>query len=446
MEILPKLEPITILMTNFNRLHFLKKAVKLINERTFYPFNLIVIDNNSTDGSREWLKHEKVLGNIMDHVLLSENIGQSRSLNEGFKRMEEWTEKIQMDDIFVTTNEDIFPPMLGQQACWLRQMLHLFIKNEPEYGGLAMRIQRSARMEIDENEEIIPLKKSFPNVFRMARLSDMKKLGDKPFGRLMKWDSRTAIDNFTNRLCKKVGLTTKIYANHVGFMEENKGFERGFTDYFTYASNKVNASKEKPYPTIDERTNVPIKINHGVDKPEHQKRLDYWGIDTGVQSEGETKRKGEQRYELGQYCATHGGKWADLGCGSEKCHKDEIGIDTYPLSAADIIHTTEDLWFFKDEELDGITSCHHLEHVGDVKKTLREWNRTLKKGGIMATIVPDGQFRPSTIREESHKSAFTMEVIKQLFYRVLGHKILRLEHVPNIAERKKSIICVSKKR
>ena len=151
-------------------------------------------------------------------------------------------------------------------------MITLLKKNEPEYGGLCMRIQRTARTEIDETKEIIPCYKGFPSVFRLMKRSDYEKLGDRPFGRLLKWDSNTSGDKFKYEIKKKFGFTTHIYADHAGYMGENRGYAKGFTDYHTFAANKTNIQNEKPYADIDPLTNVPIKINHLVDKAEHDLR------------------------------------------------------------------------------------------------------------------------------------------------------------------------------
>jgi len=319
------------------------------------------------------------------------------------------------------------------------------MKKHEDFGSICMRINRTKRVDWDEKDDLIVNNKSIPAVFRIHRTEEIKAFGDKPFGNRLHWESHSCAKLMSD-MKKKMAMATHIYCDHIGFMAENKGYIGGFDKYYTYSKERVNQGDDKPYPTIDERTNIPIEINHPSDKSEHQKRLDYWCLDTGVQSKGETGRKWKQRYELGQYCEMYPGKWADMGCGTEKCHKDEIGVDTYPLSVADIIHTVDDLWFFKDGELDGITACHNLEHIADTKKVLTEWTRVLKVGGIMAFIVPDGIRRPGTIREPSHKVALTEAVISTMMNRSFGYKILRLEHVPHIDERKASIICVARKR
>lgn len=443
-EQLPKLEPVYIILISYNRINYLKKTIDLIYERTKYPHYVIVVDNASTDGSQQYLKEAKVIGKVFDNLFLPENIGQSCALNAGFAFMQEWNKRRPSTDLFVTTNEDLLPPQLS--PCWLERMLHLFEKYEPEgYKAISMRIERSSRMEIDEEKELISLHKSCPNVYRMARRSDFAKLGPAPFRELKKWDSNSFQTQVQSFLKGKTALSTRLYASHIGFMSENKGYDEGVKT-FTVAENKKTIYLEKPYPDIDEKTNIPLKINSNADAQEHKRREEYWGTTTGIQSEKETRKKIIQRNELSKYVEEYKGKWADLGCGEYKVHEDAIGVDTYPYDSVDILHNVEDLWFFKDGELDGITASHILEHLGDTKKVLTEWDRTLKKGGILAIIVPDGEKRINTILEPSHKVSLTKTVMGRLILKFLKHNILKLEFAPNLDPRKASILCVSQKR
>jgi len=278
MQEIKKILPITILITSYNRNGLLKKCVELINSRTFFPYRIIVVDNNSTDGSQGMLREMKVQGKIWDCVLLDENLGQCKSLNEGFKVIEEWENNQgrmhrPSNDFIITSNEDIYPPMLGQDNCWLTQMVDILERNEPEYGGLMMRIQRIPRNDIDENTEITPCYKGFPSVFRLLRRSDIRKLGDNPFGALRKWQGNVTGESYKNQIRKKFGFTTKIYADHAGFLV-NSGYEEGI-DTFTVAANKVRISEENPYATIDPETNIPISINCHKDGREQTLRENY---------------------------------------------------------------------------------------------------------------------------------------------------------------------------
>ena len=65
-----KILPINILLVTYQRIHFLKKTIEAIRARTFYPNQVLVVDNGSTDDTKGYLKRQKVVGNIADHLFL----------------------------------------------------------------------------------------------------------------------------------------------------------------------------------------------------------------------------------------------------------------------------------------------------------------------------------------------------------------------------------------
>jgi len=266
-----QLKPINIIVTSYNRLNLLKKTINNICENTIYPHKIFVVDNNSTDGSVGFIKECKVYGKIFDHLFLEKNFGQSVALNKAFHWMQEWEKRRPSDDLFITVNDDILTPKL-RPVCWLEQMKGLFEKYEESHvvGALALRIERTARTDIDESKELIRFYKNMPSVYRMLRRSDFAKLGEEPFRKLNHWDSNSMATTMTTKLKKRFYLTTHIYASHIGFV-----YNKGFADEvqtFTVAPNKINMHKEKPYPDIDPETNVPIKVNHPCDVVEQQLR------------------------------------------------------------------------------------------------------------------------------------------------------------------------------
>ncbi len=412
MSELKKIQPIDIILVTYNRLHFLKKSVKHIYERTRYPHRLFVVDNNSTlDKTQYWLKRAKIHGYIYDYIFMPDNKGLATGFNAGFERVK--------SEYFITTQDDILCPDLT--PCWLEQMLHL-AKKYPEYGGLAMRIQRTRHRDVDEFKELVESPTSIASVFRIQKKSDIKKMGG--FGDRPHWES-TSFMRRMKPLKKKLAVTTRIYTDHIGFMADNKGFAKGFTEYHTYSKERVLQGPLQPYPDIDPKTFVPLKLNSRRDRDEQKRRqayYDYWGQDTR-----RTEQLIEDQKMLGPYARY--GKGIEIGCGSTKCHPNAIGIDVYPFKTADIVGDARDLWMFKDDELDFVIGSHSLEHFPDTKKVLKEWVRVLKPGGIIAMAVPDGEKRPKSILG-SHKVALTREVLRIIFKFELKMKVVRLEDVP----------------
>lgn len=410
--------PVSILLTTYNRLHFLKKSVDLINERTFFPFRLIVVSNHCEDGTLQYLKEMKVIGKVWDYIYMPENKGQSEALNAGFNLVQDWekNKRRPSSDIIVTTNEDIFVPKLGL-VCWLTKMVHLFNKYEKDgLGALSARIERSSRMNIDEEKELIWGYKGIPSVLRLLRRSDLEKLGEKPFGSSKHWESNYMSNQIETVLHKKFAFATHIYASHAGFMEENKGFQIGFTKYLTYAGeHKDNQYIEKPYPIIHPESFIPLKIQHGSDRAEQELRDNYWNNHVDFED------KKEDKNVLGEHV---NGVTLDLSSGNYKLNG-TITMDYYPFDNVDAVNRIDDLWMFGDESVDTIISVRGLELMADTKKTLTEWYRVLKNGGKLCLISTDLIDSQDTLLKKCYGSSFSISSLVFLLEKIFIFKDLK---------------------
>ena len=103
----------------------------MINLWTKHPFRIIVIDNGSTDGTREWLEKMKKAGLIGKLILSKENKMLTDSFNDGLEHVD--------SEIFITAADDLIPPYkkhpYGDNVCWLTMLLATFEAN-PKYGSI----------------------------------------------------------------------------------------------------------------------------------------------------------------------------------------------------------------------------------------------------------------------------------------------------------------------
>lgn len=142
---------------------------------------------------------------------------------------------------------------------------------------------------------------------------------------------------------------------------------------------------------------------------------------------------------LQPYCS---GRGVEVGCGFRKTHPDVIGVDIIGKgevgehgcvkgmqSVADIKASGDDLYMFKDGELDYVVSRHNLEHYVDIVKTLKEWKRVLKEGGVLGIVLPDESKLNTIALDPTHKHCFTPDSIKNLLGLIGGFNIERLEPV-----------------
>lgn len=82
------------------------------------------------------------------------------------------------------------------------------------------------------------------------------------------------------------------------------------------------------------------------------------------------------------------GKGVDIGCGGRSISKEVIRVDIDPLVKPDILSRGDELPF-GEGEFDYLISTHSFEHFEDQVKTLKEWLRVIKTGGIIAIVHPD---------------------------------------------------------
>lgn len=75
---------VSILLTCYNHLEYLKEAYSCIQKQTFTDYEIVAIDDGSTDGTREWLV-ENITGENTQVILNETNLGTYGSLNRALE-------------------------------------------------------------------------------------------------------------------------------------------------------------------------------------------------------------------------------------------------------------------------------------------------------------------------------------------------------------------------
>ena len=116
---------VTIVIVNWNHLPFLKTCLDSISTQDYKSFDVVVIDNASTDGSPEW-----ILTNYPGILLkcFKENRGFSAALNEGIRAT---------DAPFILS---VNPDVVLQSDC-LVQMIKVMLE-EPKVGIVSPKLLR----------------------------------------------------------------------------------------------------------------------------------------------------------------------------------------------------------------------------------------------------------------------------------------------------------------
>jgi glycosyltransferase involved in cell wall biosynthesis len=106
---------LTVLMSVYNGLPYLEKAISSILEQSFIDFEFLIIDDGSTDGSREILKKWSHRDERIRLLLHSKNKGLGHSLAEGVEEARApWIARMDDDDI-------AFPHRLERQVQYIEE-------------------------------------------------------------------------------------------------------------------------------------------------------------------------------------------------------------------------------------------------------------------------------------------------------------------------------------
>jgi glycosyltransferase involved in cell wall biosynthesis len=116
----PEAPFISVIIPTFNRLELLKETVASVRNQTFRNFEIIVVNDGSSDGTAEWLGSQPDL-----HALNQENSGIAASRNNGARvGRGRWLAFLDHDDLWA-------PEKLAVQA--------EFVKSNPEVALVAAR-------------------------------------------------------------------------------------------------------------------------------------------------------------------------------------------------------------------------------------------------------------------------------------------------------------------
>lgn len=74
------MKKVTVIIPNYNGLQFMEPCMRALESQTCKDFEVLVVDNGSTDGSAEWLKAHEV-----PTIFLADNTGFSGAVNVGIQ-------------------------------------------------------------------------------------------------------------------------------------------------------------------------------------------------------------------------------------------------------------------------------------------------------------------------------------------------------------------------
>ena len=120
----------TLMMVTYNRLDLTKKTLDDLKESIQQPYNLVVVDNGSIDGTPEWLTQEFGQDPTVHLILLPNNTGIAVGRNIALRRADEIGTKW-----YCTLDNDVLMP-----EGWLEESIDILSKNKG-YGMIGVNME-----------------------------------------------------------------------------------------------------------------------------------------------------------------------------------------------------------------------------------------------------------------------------------------------------------------
>jgi glycosyltransferase involved in cell wall biosynthesis len=238
---------IDIILLTCNRVDNSRETIDQLHKRIKVPFRLIVIDDESVDGTQEYLKEQVELGRV-DVFSSLKNSNICQAYNKGFEYVE--------SDYFFCMQDDITVPDLD--LCVTTQLIEL-LEKYPENASIGCRIQRIPNLDWSAgNEDIVPARKAASAYFRVHRKSDVEKLGKEPFGN-KSWDDMAWVSQVRNVLKMEASWAKNLWADHSRGYCPERGYHVKPRKWGTGIHSRLEQEiARKPYPKIDLKTNKPL--------------------------------------------------------------------------------------------------------------------------------------------------------------------------------------------
>lgn len=149
---------ISIVIPTFNRAHLIKKAIESVLSQTFEDFEIIIVDDGSTDNTSE------IINNLQDerinYIKLEKNSGSCAARNKGIKISKgEWIAFLDSDDFWLPTKLEKqvnFIPKLSNDYAVIHCGIQLIDESTNKLLGERIIKDNTESDIINNPEELVP--------------------------------------------------------------------------------------------------------------------------------------------------------------------------------------------------------------------------------------------------------------------------------------------------
>lgn len=400
----------SIILLTYDNLKYNKLCIDSIKKYTeAKTYEIIVVDNNSTDGTRDWLEEQKDIKTIFN----KENLGFVKGCNQGIELAET------ANDILLLNNDTIVTPN------WLKNLKKALYSSTDVGAVGAVTNSCSNYQAIDIN---------YINIDDFIKFAEKNNVSDP-----LKWEEKLRLVGFCmlikREVVEKIGLLDEIFTPG-NFEDDDYSYrirQAGYKlllcrDSFIHHFGSASFSKD---PTL---YNNVLNINK-------KKFIDKWGFDPNYSSFiryeiidliNEPRDKNIKVLEIGCSCGANlieiknRYKNADLyGIELNKSAADIASLFAN-VKSFDIENSTLN---FIDNYFDYIILTDILEHLYDPWRVLANIKNYLKKDGHILSIIPNimhysvinalihgnWHYEDAGLLDRTHIRFFTLNEINDMF-------------------------------
>ena len=376
-----------------DRLNYTKQSFKSIKDLAGYPYSHFVIDNGSTDGTKEWLE-----STYQPHYVFynKENVGISKASNQALDAMGDKFQivcKIDNDAIFLT--ED-----------WLLHMVNIYKRNHmlavsgfPE--GLIDSPGGAPRSAYGNlNGHLLGMTSHLGGLCHVTSSEAYKD---------WRWDEdgpkHGVQDLLFSQYLEKKGFGM-AYVEDIRVSHGPEGTEQQKKDYPEYFEKRIEEKKVE-----DPNSKVywdKVYGNEGLDDLEHRDDEFSFKIIRENIVKGKILDVGVGSGFLLQYLFKNKvpGKFYGIDLSDEGIMIAKARVPKAYLMQGNVYEMP-----YMDNFFDCVVSTEVLEHLQDIDKAVGQIHRVLKEGGVSLNLLPFEHTLPSS----EHVAEYDEDKIKKVF-------------------------------
>ena len=263
---------ISVYITSYNQKEFLKEAIESVLNQTLKPFEIIIVDDCSSDGSQELIKSYAERFNIIKYFFHKKNIGVSQVRITALSNVSgDYVTYVDGDDVYLPNKLEIESKLLQNGKYNLVFTNNLYV-NPIDISDVKW-IWANKKIELSTNLFVQTITRDFPrnSLFRMELVSFdlLKKVGfhDLNLKIYEDYDLRIRLSKIAKMNCS-IEPTTKIRISEDGLSRSNK--EEHLKAY-KYIYKKYHSDIEALNSNLKEKVFSKMKRNAQVFEPKNDK-------------------------------------------------------------------------------------------------------------------------------------------------------------------------------